>query len=132
MSWRCSQRSFAAAALCRCCNVRLPYNLLSENGAMAQAPIGLFGGTFDPVHYGHLRTAFELWQSLGLEEVRFMPTGSPPHREQTYATAEHRVAMVKAAVQGQPAFTVDDREVRRSGVSYSVDTLTELRAENPN
>jgi nicotinate-nucleotide adenylyltransferase len=99
---------------------------------MAQAPIGLFGGTFDPVHYGHLRTAFELWQSLGLEEVRFMPTGSPPHRDQTYASAEHRVAMVKVAVQGQPAFTVDDREVRRSGVSYSVDTLIELRAENPN
>lgn len=98
---------------------------------MAQSPIGLFGGTFDPIHYGHLRTAFELWQSLGLEEVRFMPTGSPPHRDQTYAAAEHRVAMVRAAVAGQPAFVVDDREVRRSGVSYSVDTLTELRAEHP-
>ena len=98
---------------------------------MAQPPIGLFGGTFDPIHYGHLRTAFELWQSLGLEEVRFMPTGSPPHRDQTYAAAEHRVAMVRAAVAGQPAFVVDDREVRRSGVSYSVDTLTELRAEHP-
>jgi nicotinate-nucleotide adenylyltransferase len=97
---------------------------------MAIQPIGLFGGTFDPVHYGHLRTAFELWQALGLEEVRFMPTGSPPHRDQVHASAVHRLAMVQAAVAGQPAFTVDDREVRRTGVSYSVDTLTELRAEN--
>jgi len=99
--------------------------------SMALQPIGLFGGTFDPIHYGHLRTAFELWQALGLAEVRFMPTGSPPHREQTLCSAEHRLAMVKAAVAGQTAFSVDDREVRRSGVSYSVDTLTELRAENP-
>jgi nicotinate-nucleotide adenylyltransferase len=97
---------------------------------MALRPIGLFGGTFDPIHYGHLRTAFELWQALGLAEVRFMPTGSPPHRDQTHASAEIRLAMVEAAIAGQPAFTVDDREVRRVGVSYSVDTLTELRGEN--
>jgi nicotinate-nucleotide adenylyltransferase len=97
---------------------------------MALQPIGLFGGTFDPIHYGHLRTAFELWQALGLAEVRFMPTGSPPHRDQTHASAEDRLAMVRAAIAGQPAFTVDDREVRRVGVSYSVDTLTELRGEN--
>src|ERR1700752_4937232 len=84
-------------------------------------PIGLFGGTFDPIHYGHLRTAFELWQELRLAEIRFMPTGSPPHREQTYATPELRLAMVEAAVASQPAFVVDDREVRRTGVSYSVD-----------
>src|SRR2546421_10301113 len=94
-------------------------------------PIGLFGGTFDPIHYGHLRTAFELWQELRLTEVRFLPTGSPPHREQPYAGAELRLQMVQAAVADHPAFIVDDREVRRSGVSYSVDTLTELRAEYP-
>lgn len=94
-------------------------------------PIGLFGGTFDPLHYGHLRTAFELWQALSLAEVRFMPTGSPPHREQPYAAAQLRLDMVKAAVADQPAFVVDDREVRRTGVSYSVDTLTEVRAEYP-
>src|SRR5688572_17831180 len=94
-------------------------------------PIGLFGGTFDPVHYGHLRTAFELWQALGLAEVRFMPAGNPPHRDQPQADAQHRLAMVRAAVAGQAAFTVDDREIRRGGISYSVDTLTELRAENP-
>jgi nicotinate-nucleotide adenylyltransferase len=97
---------------------------------MSLQPIGLFGGTFDPVHYGHLRTALELWQALGLAEIRFMPTGSPPHRHHTYAAPEHRLAMVQAAVADQPAFTVDDREVRRTGISYSIDTLTELRAEN--
>lgn len=94
-------------------------------------PIGIFGGTFDPIHYGHLRTAFELWQLLHLAEVRFLPAGNPPHREQPLAAAELRLRMVQAAVRGQECFTVDDREMRRSGVSYSVDTLAELRAEHP-
>jgi nicotinate-nucleotide adenylyltransferase len=94
-------------------------------------PIGLFGGTFDPIHYGHLRTAFELWQSLKLAQVRFLPTGSPPHREAPLASSELRLEMVRAAVAGQPGFTVDDREMRRSGVSYSVDTLLDLRREYP-
>jgi len=94
-------------------------------------PIGVFGGTFDPIHYGHLRTAFELWQELRLTEVRFLPTGSPPHRDRPYASPELRLRMVQAAVAAEPAFVVDDREVRRSGLSYSVDTLTELRQELP-
>jgi len=92
-------------------------------------PIGLFGGTFDPIHYGHLRTAFELWQALRLAQVRFLPTGDPPHRGPTQASAELRLQMVRAAVAGQSAFVVDDREMRRSGVSYSVDTLLDLRRE---
>jgi nicotinate-nucleotide adenylyltransferase len=96
-----------------------------------QHPIGLFGGTFDPIHCGHLRTAFELWQELQLAEVRFLPTGNPPHREHLYADAQLRLRMVRAAVADQPSFVVDDREVRRTGVSYSVDTLAELRAEHP-
>ena len=96
-----------------------------------QGPLGLFGGTFDPIHNGHLRTAFELLRALKLAEVRFMPTGNPPHRESTQADAEQRLAMVRAAVADQPGFTVDDREVRRTGLSYSVDTLAELRAEFP-
>jgi nicotinate-nucleotide adenylyltransferase len=95
------------------------------------SPIGIFGGTFDPIHFGHLRTAFELLQSLRLSEVRFMPAGNPPHREQTVADAELRLEMVRAAVEGQPGFTVDDREVRREGPSYSVDTLSALRREYP-
>ena len=94
-------------------------------------PIGIFGGTFDPIHYGHLRTAFELWQLLRLEEVRFLPAGNPPHREQPLASPELRLRMVRAAVSGQPGFTVDDREMRRTGVAYSVDTLAELRHEYP-
>ena len=94
-------------------------------------PIGLFGGTFDPIHYGHLRTAFELWQSLRLAQVRFLPTGNPPHREPSLASPELRLQMVGAAIAGQSAFVVDDREMRRSGVSYSVDTLLDLRAEYP-
>ena len=94
-------------------------------------PIGLFGGTFDPIHYGHLRTAFELWQALRLAQVRFLPTGEPPHREPTQAPPELRLRMVRAAVADESAFVVDDREVRRSGVSYSVDTLLDLRREFP-
>lgn len=94
-------------------------------------PIGIFGGTFDPIHVGHLRTAFELWQALRLTEVRFVPTGRPPGRDTPLADAALRLEMVKAAIAPEPAFVVDDREVRRPGVSYSVDTLTELRAEFP-
>ncbi len=94
-------------------------------------PIGIFGGTFDPIHYGHLRTAFELLQALRLSEVRFMPAGDPPHRDITIASPELRLQMVKVAIAQQPGFTVDDREMRRAGPSYSVDTLAELRADMP-
>jgi nicotinate-nucleotide adenylyltransferase len=94
-------------------------------------PIGIFGGTFDPIHYGHLRTAFELLQALRLSEVRFMPAGDPPHRDVTVASPELRLQMVKAAIAQQPGFNVDDREMRRAGPSYSVDTLAALRAELP-
>jgi nicotinate-nucleotide adenylyltransferase len=94
-------------------------------------PIGIFGGTFDPIHFGHLRTAFELLQALRLSEVRFMPAGNPPHREATVANSEMRLAMVKAAIHGQPGFIVDDREIRREGLSYSVDTMRTLRADFP-
>jgi nicotinate-nucleotide adenylyltransferase len=95
------------------------------------APIGIFGGTFDPIHYGHLRTAFELWQTLRLAEVRFVPTGNPPHRREPLADANLRLAMVQSAVADQRAFVVDDREIRREGYSYSVDTMAELRREFP-
>jgi len=93
--------------------------------------MGIFGGTFDPIHYGHLRTAFELLETLRLPEMRFMPAGNPPHREHTIASNEQRLAMVRAATAGQPGFTVDDREMHKSGPSYSVETLAELRAEFP-
>lgn len=94
-------------------------------------PIGIFGGTFDPIHYGHLRTAFELLHALRLSEVRFMPAGSPPHRDMTVASPELRLQMVKAAIVNQPGFIIDDREMNRTGPSYTVDTLSELRNELP-
>ena len=84
---------------------------------MPEAPIGLFGGTFDPIHYGHLRTAFELLQTLKLMQVRFLPTGNPPHREVPLAPAQLRLQMVRAAVAGQVGFVVDDRETHRQGPS---------------
>lgn len=94
-------------------------------------PIGVFGGTFDPIHYGHLRTGYELLHRLRLSEIRFLPCGLPPHRATPVAAAEQRLAMVRMATAGQPGFIVDDRELRRDGPSYSVDTLLDLRAEHP-
>jgi len=92
-------------------------------------PLGLFGGTFDPIHFGHLRTAFELVDVLDLERVAFIPAGDPPHRAAPAAGAALRLAMVEAAVGDEPRFFVDDREVRRAGRSYTVLTLEELRRE---
>ena len=93
--------------------------------------MGIFGGTFDPIHYGHLRTAFEMLQALRFDEVRFMPCGNPPHRGSTYAGADLRLKMVRVATEAQRGFVVDDRELQRDGPSYSVDTLTALRNEFP-
>ena len=95
------------------------------------SPIGVFGGTFDPIHYGHLRTAFEMLQVLRFDEVRFMPCGDPPHRGTTIASASERYRMVELATAGQNGFVVDDREIRRQGPSYSIDTLLSLREEFP-
>lgn len=92
-------------------------------------PIGIFGGTFDPIHYGHLRLAEELAEHAKLAEVRFMPSGTPPHRTRPGADAHHRVAMVRLAVADNPLFSVDDRETRRIGPAYTHDTLTELRQQ---
>lgn len=94
-------------------------------------PIGVFGGTFDPIHYGHLRTAFELLQAIRLAEVRFLPCGDPPHRGEPLADAALRFEMVRVAIHDQPGFVMDDREQKRRGPSYSVDTMTELRQEFP-
>jgi nicotinate-nucleotide adenylyltransferase len=91
--------------------------------------IGLLGGTFDPIHYGHLRMAEELAGWLELEQVRFIPAPQPPHRSQPRTAVAHRVEMVRLAITGNPRFSLDTREVEREGMSYSVDTLTSLRQE---
>ena len=95
------------------------------------SPVGIFGGTFDPIHYGHLRTAFEMLQALRFEEIRFFPSGDPPHRGRTYADAKARAEMVRVAIRQQAGFSIDDRELSRAGPSFTIDTLTELRAELP-
>lgn len=93
--------------------------------------IGIFGGSFDPIHYGHLRPALELLHALSLDHIRFMPAGQPPHRGAPRASAELRLAMVKAAVADEPRFQVDERELLRATPSYTLDTLAELRREFP-
>lgn len=95
----------------------------------AQGPVGILGGSFDPVHYGHLRTAVEVVEHCGLAAVRLMPSGCPPHRAPPVAGAELRLRMLLAAAQAEPRLIVDDRELRRAGPSYTVDTLASLRAE---
>lgn len=91
--------------------------------------IGIFGGTFDPVHYGHLRAASEAKEHLSLSELRLLPAGNPPHRPVTFASAEHRLAMLRLALSNHHDLRVDDREVRRGGCSYMVDTLGEIRLQ---
>lgn len=93
--------------------------------------IGLFGGSFDPVHFGHLRPVVELQQALGLDVVRFIPCALPPHRQPTVASAAHRLEMVRLAILDYAGFVVDDRELQRPKVSYTVDTLKDLRDEYP-
>ena len=92
-------------------------------------PIGILGGTFDPIHYGHLRPALELLETLELAEVRFVPCRIPVHRCSPQITAEQRLALARLATAGQPGFVVDDRELRREGSSYMVDTLASLRED---
>ena len=91
--------------------------------------IGILGGTFDPVHFGHLRPALDIQQALGLEEVRLVPCNIPPHRPQPVASREQRVAMLKAAASQHPVFRVDTREFDREGPSYTLDTLKSFRDE---
>jgi nicotinate-nucleotide adenylyltransferase len=93
------------------------------------APVGILGGTFDPIHLAHLRLAEELADALALFQVRFVPASVPPHRATPRVTAAHRLRMAELACADNARFLVDDRECRRPGPSYTVDTLRELRAE---
>lgn len=91
--------------------------------------IGLLGGTFDPIHYGHLRIALEVKEALGLAQVRFIPCRQPPHRDAPGATPQQRLQLLRLAAADMPGFAVDTRELERDGPSYMVDTLASLRSE---
>ncbi|BBE52018.1 putative nicotinate-nucleotide adenylyltransferase [Ferriphaselus amnicola] len=92
-------------------------------------PIGILGGTFDPIHHGHLRLALEALEQCDLRQVRFIPNGTPPHRGTPFSTPQQRLEMVRLALQGNPSFTLDEREIFRAGPCYSVHTLESLREE---
>ncbi len=92
------------------------------------SPLALFGGTFDPIHIGHLSVAWEASELLDAE-VRLMPANVPPHRPPPTASATQRVDMLRAALRGQSRLALDTRELERSGPSYTIDTLEELRRE---
>lgn len=91
--------------------------------------IGLFGGTFDPVHFGHLRVALDVVQHLKLEQLRLLPLAAAVHRRQPIASPEQRMAMLRVAIRDEPILVADDRELTRGGPSYTVDTLRSFRDE---
>lgn len=92
-------------------------------------PVGLMGGTFDPPHYAHLRLAEEAREALGLDTVRWIPSGRPGHRDAPATSPAHRLEMVRLAIAGQAAFTLDDAEVHAATPTFTIDTLARLRAE---
>ncbi|OUD14595.1 nicotinate-nucleotide adenylyltransferase [Thioflexithrix psekupsensis] len=100
-----------------------------QNNPSNVKPIGLLGGTFDPIHHGHLRLALELYERLELAEVRLLPAASPPHKNQPMADGQLRLAMVQAAVAGVTGLVADGRELKRTGRSYTIDTLIDVRNE---
>jgi nicotinate-nucleotide adenylyltransferase len=97
--------------------------------ALNAPPLALLGGTFDPIHLGHLRLAEELGEVLGLTEVRLLPSGTPPHRPPPVGSASDRLAMVRLAIAGNPRFVLDEHEIHQTAPCYMVDTLTQLRDE---
>ncbi len=91
--------------------------------------MGIFGGTFDPIHYGHLRIAEELVETINLHEMRFIPAGVPRLRPPPIASSRHRTSMVEVAIRNNARFVLDEREIHRPGTSYSIDSIRELRQE---
>ena len=111
---------------------RSQYNTVMASAVVLHQPvrpIGILGGTFDPVHHGHLRLALEVYEALELQAVRLIPLGQPPHRSAPVASPELRLRMLRTAIGNELALILDDRELRRQGPSYTVDTLTDLRRE---
>ncbi len=93
--------------------------------------LGVFGGTFDPVHNGHLRIALDAREALGLNQVRLIPLAQAVHRDQPETPAELRLAMLQASLAGRQDLVADDRELRRTGPSYTIDTLRSLQSDYP-
>ncbi|MEO5343524.1 MAG: nicotinate-nucleotide adenylyltransferase [Gammaproteobacteria bacterium SHHR-1] len=91
--------------------------------------IGILGGTFDPIHFGHLRTALDVQEALGLEQVRFLPLNQAVHRPQPQASPTQRLQMVQLAIADRPGFVADASELQRGGASYMLDTLGHLRQQ---
>jgi nicotinate-nucleotide adenylyltransferase len=102
-----------------------------RNKAKHTKPIGILGGTFDPIHYGHLKPAQQILTGLGLNEIRLMPSHKPPHKTGTNATSEQRAHMATLACQDMPGFSVDLRELQRHDPSYTVVTLENIRQDLP-
>ena len=94
--------------------------------------IGIYGGTFNPIHFGHLRAAEEICERFKMKEVVFVPSADPPHKESREIIEPiHRLKMVNLATTGNPRFSVSDAEIQRRGKSYSIDTVTELKKIRP-
>ena len=129
--WRRSTSSFSGPLLLGLldsdCRWAVDWKVLM---AITRKRIGLIGGSFDPIHVGHLLAAQGAAEQLGLEKVVFIPAKQPPHKKyRRLADFAHRYAMVKIAIRGNPLFAVSDVEMRRGGKSYSIDTIHMLRAE---
>jgi len=99
--------------------------------AHVKGVLGLFGGTFDPVHVGHLRTAYELRVRFGFDRLHFIPAAEPPHRPKPMAPTELRLQMLEAALAGEKDTVLDRREIERPGTSWTIDTALSLRKEYP-
>ncbi|MBT8069470.1 MAG: nicotinate-nucleotide adenylyltransferase [Gammaproteobacteria bacterium] len=104
---------------------------MNDKQRSGSEPLALFGGTFDPVHYGHLRCADEAREMLRLETLYLLPAGTPVHRRKPGASARQRLDMLRLALNEFPQLDIDEREIRRQGPSFMVDTLQELRTEFP-
>jgi len=93
--------------------------------------IGIFGGTFDPIHYGHIKPALSVQKTLSLSQLRFIPNRNPPHRQAPWLTVEQRLSLLQTALRDIPSVIIDERELSREGPSYMVDTLKSLQRDFP-
>ena len=107
-------------------------NLINTKQHNVVENIGLLGGTFDPIHYGHIKPVIEAAQWLGLDKVKLMPAHIPPHKNTTFANTKHRLAMVELVCQQYAMLTCDARELKRNQPSFTVTTLKEIKKEQPN